>query len=322
MKTVSILTMVMFLFSFMTKETKKHFYPNGKLKDRIEIENGMFNGKFSSWYDNGQKKAEGTFKNNQRFGKWTVYDSLGKLRMTREYENPFTFKTLTSKNGKGENVTIPVKLNYDLKRGKEGYYTYPEIDEKYIADSKRFIRTIASNSSNSFIFDKNKVFDIIQKSMIENKSPKAYMTYDFKKYYNQDSIASILKKEKFEVVAYKISEIWFYDTSWQLSETRIIGLCPVIKDKTSGAEMELFWLYYPELRSILVQDKLIIKDEALISNMEDVFQFKYFNSQISQEFVYEEKEKANSITNEKSELIQMDLLDKEHDLWIALTEKK
>jgi len=326
MKKLIILAVAILLLSFTGNETKKHYYSNGKQKDQVEMENGMFNGSFTSWYYNGKKKAEGTFKNNQRTGKWTDYDSLGNLRMIREYENAFTFKTIFAKNDKGLAVILPEKVNYVLVRNKDGFYEYPELKEKDIVFSRRNWRTIESNSTNSILFENNKVFELIRKSISETKKPVAYTTYDFKNSYNVDSIKNKINEQTFDVVRYKISEVYFFNSSWQLSETRIIGICPVIKDKTSGKESELFWIYYPEFRSILAAEKLTVKDEAFITNLEDVFFFRYFSSSI-----YNEEDKYDIAISELNnrtaikkvaEKTEMDLFDIEHDLWISLTEKK
>ncbi len=326
MKRIAILLLSIFLLSFTTIETKKHYYSNGKLKDQVEINNGMFNGKYTAWYNNGQKKAEGCFKNNQRVGKWTVYDSLGNLRMEREYENNFTFKNIAAKNEKGENISLPEKVNYELKRNKEGYFEYPETEEKHITYSVRNWRTIKNNTSNSLLFEKNKVFEIIRKSINETNNPVAYTTCDFTKFYNADSVKNNINKKNMEVVKYKISEIMFFNSSWQLSETRIIGICPVVKDKTSGNESELFWIYYPEFRGILATEKVTLKGETFLTNLENVFYFRYFNSTI-----YKEENKYDRAISdiyrggqiiEVAEKTEMDMFDAEHDIWISLTEKK
>ena len=78
------------LLSFQTLEIRKQMYDNGQLKYQVEVESGLLNGKYMSWYRNGQKKAEGTFKNNQRIGNWSAYDSLRQIQMVSKDYKPIT----------------------------------------------------------------------------------------------------------------------------------------------------------------------------------------------------------------------------------------
>lgn len=328
MKTVTHLLLTIFLFSFITSQIRKQQYDNGQLKYQADIVNGMLNGKYISWYKNGKKKAEGIFKNNQRIGKWTVYDSLGKIRMTREYSNSFQFSTITSNSGNGESISLPDKMPYKLSRNKNGYYEYPELLEKDIVVSKRLWRTIEPNSENISLFEKNHFFDLIVKNVTETKKLTAFDTEsdEFKKVIPIAKVQNIISKGTIDVVGYKIKEDWFYNSSWQLSETRIIGICPIIKEKSNEKQTDLFWIYYPELRPILASEQLIINGDTLISTLEDIFQFTHFSSSIYKESnVYDRKlsdyRTGNAII-EESQKIEMNLIDLEHDIWINMTAKK
>src|ERR1700722_13407628 len=55
---------------------------------------GMLDNKYESYYYNGKKKAEGEFFDNMRIGKWSVWDSTGKLCIQRVYSNAFDYKTI------------------------------------------------------------------------------------------------------------------------------------------------------------------------------------------------------------------------------------
>ena len=328
MKTITILTITAFLFAFTTTETKKQQYNNGQQKYQISTENGMLNGKYISWYKNGQKKAEGTFKNNQRTQTWTVWDSLGQVRMIRNYENSFQFNIITAKNEKAENISIPEKVFYNLTKNVDGFYEYPKLLEKNVLLSKRIWRTIEPNSSNNILFDNNRLFELILKNIFDTKKLIVYDTSsdEFKKELTVADVKSKIANRTFDIIGYKIKEDWFFDMSLQLSETRIIGLCPVIKDKNNGKQTDLFWIYYPELRGILASKKVALKGEPLISTVEDIFQFRYFFSNIYKESnIYDRKisdyKSGNSIKDE-AERIEMEIIDMEHDIWIGLTKKK
>jgi hypothetical protein len=137
-----------------------------------------------------------------------------------------------------------------------------------------------------------------------------------------NEIENRLKQKTFEIAGYKIKEDWFYNSSWQLSETRIIGICPVIKDK-NGEMIDLFWIYYPELRPIIVTEKVETNVNSLIKNLDDVFYFRDFSSTIYKESnVYDRKiadYKTRNGIKEEADKIEMSILDLEHDIWIKST---
>jgi antitoxin component YwqK of YwqJK toxin-antitoxin module len=114
----------------------------------------MLNGKYVSYYDNGTKKSEGAFKDNQRVGEWLVWDKDGNKRMIRKYDNNYTFETVLAKNGKG--VDAPsAKINYVFKRSSNGAIIDNKITEKDVAVSKRIWRSIENNTNNKILFDNN-----------------------------------------------------------------------------------------------------------------------------------------------------------------------
>ncbi|MFH1039361.1 MAG: hypothetical protein V1789_11920 [PVC group bacterium] len=58
-----------------TRETR---YANGQLKSRIEYFSGDRHGLFAAWFENGQKMAEGEYRNNLPQGRWVFWNSSGK----------------------------------------------------------------------------------------------------------------------------------------------------------------------------------------------------------------------------------------------------
>ncbi|MEA1928335.1 MAG: hypothetical protein U9N73_09005 [Candidatus Auribacterota bacterium] len=53
-------------------------YSNGNLKSKIEYFSGDRNGPFTTWFENGKKMAEGSYKNNIPDGEWRFWDNTGK----------------------------------------------------------------------------------------------------------------------------------------------------------------------------------------------------------------------------------------------------
>ena len=56
---------------------KSYYHSTGKKIDDFNFKNGEFDGLGTGWYDNGQKKKEGTYKDGERVGKWTWYNKIG-----------------------------------------------------------------------------------------------------------------------------------------------------------------------------------------------------------------------------------------------------
>lgn len=92
------------------RKLEKILYPNGKTKMEGNIENGLREGKWISWYENGMiwsetnfdkgvkngpttsyypdgnKRYEGQYKNGKEFGKWIYYDKSGKVNSEKKFE--------------------------------------------------------------------------------------------------------------------------------------------------------------------------------------------------------------------------------------------
>jgi antitoxin component YwqK of YwqJK toxin-antitoxin module len=62
------------------KAGKWKFYDDrGSIFKEQEFENGQPTGKWVEYYQNGIKKAEGSYKGIYKHGKWTYYDAAGKI---------------------------------------------------------------------------------------------------------------------------------------------------------------------------------------------------------------------------------------------------
>jgi hypothetical protein len=142
--------------------------------------------------------------------------------------------------------------------------------------------------------------------------------------YNPDTLKKEFDKKKLNVIGFRLEEMWFYNAAWQMSEERIIGICPMAMDENDGTITEFFRIYFPELRSITATEKVAIKDAAYISNLDDVFWFRYYSASISiyKKISGEGKLPTEALVKDEEGQTDMELLDTEHDLWISLTEKK
>lgn len=83
----------------------KGFYKDYNIKDQLifsaELKKGMMNGSVLLYYGNGNKKIEGSYKNNKKEGIWTYYYENGNVEKILEFTNdePY-FKSFYKQNGK------------------------------------------------------------------------------------------------------------------------------------------------------------------------------------------------------------------------------
>ncbi|MGB3949058.1 MAG: hypothetical protein WBM13_13820 [Bacteroidia bacterium] len=320
--------LVLLFISLLINISNAQVFKTDDFKYEITINDGIVNGKYVSWYPNGVKRSEGSFRDNQRINIWTIWDSLGRVRMVRDYQNLFLYKTLKAENVEGDNNLINVDnifikdTSFDtLKLNEEGYYPFYKLSPKDILVSKRIWRFVDSNfERNHFLFDDNKMFNLIVKNIELNK----LLAYDSDMFVNKIDAKDIKKKLdsiKFNVVSYKIKEDWFFDTVRNISETRIIALCPVIRIKETKIEQDLIWIYYPDFRKILATEKIVVRENnnSAINTLDDIFMFRFFNSRIYK-FDNEIIESNNFLKNNNLDYLTVYLIEKEHDAWLSITE--
>jgi len=72
-----LLLCILFIFSNSSKAQEQNTIVTDNFQSSYTLDNGKIGGPYKSFYDNGQKKAEGQFENNYRTGKWIVWDSTG-----------------------------------------------------------------------------------------------------------------------------------------------------------------------------------------------------------------------------------------------------
>ncbi len=60
-------------------------YGNGKIKFKVELEDGLPNGKYRAYHKNGELKIKGRFKNGKKYKTWKAYDSNGNLLEKKKF---------------------------------------------------------------------------------------------------------------------------------------------------------------------------------------------------------------------------------------------
>ena len=68
------------LFSFNSYgETKTDYYENGQIKLEGNYKDNKRDGKWTYWYENGQIEQEGNYKDHKQDGKWTWWHENGQI---------------------------------------------------------------------------------------------------------------------------------------------------------------------------------------------------------------------------------------------------
>jgi gliding motility associated protien GldN len=130
-----------------------------------------------------------------------------------------------------------------------------------------------------------------------------------------------------QVVRWIVKEEIFFDKKRSVMDTRIIGLCPVVEDYEDpltgivADEKELFWIYYPDFRDILLNTKVsnFTKNNAQERSFLGVFEKRMFASRI----IMESNIMNRSISDYmigldallESERITEEIFNIEHDMW-------
>ncbi len=235
-----------------------------------ETKEGRFHGKYICYYKNGTKCLKGNFENNCKVGKWTVWSRSGKVLVKRNYKNLFRFEQTKPKLPKNKVIDSLYNLTYN----KQNFIEYSFVKSNAVAFDDYVWRNIAI-ANNPSIFEQNRLFDLLS-NKIQSKELATYIDDNF-----EDKTTTKIDPSKFELMSFAIKEVFFFDTDRLTTESTILGLAPVVLDKESGNTLLLYWVYYPEIRAALAQEKLT--DENLptkIKTLDDLFFYRHFSSQI------------------------------------------
>jgi hypothetical protein len=301
------------------KEVQISYY--GGIKAIYECKNEMFHGKYQSYYKNGQKCATGNFEYNSRVGEWSVWDSNGNLRVKRVYKSPFVYNTTFPKAPSTPLVKLLNVPPYQPTRNKEGFMKDHFIHEKMVFFEQMNWIYVPNNSLNSLWIENT--FHLIHPKVLKNEV-QPYSDYAFDEKMPLDS----LTKDSLDIIGFKIKEVFFFDTDRFLSEKRMISVAPVVINNRTKDTIDLYWLYYPDIRPILAQKSFKPKSTVKnIQNLDDILFFRYFSSYILESSVPLIKEKIPSDLSKNaleanSDKIKISNLEVEHMYWITFSRNK
>lgn len=203
------------------------------------------------------------------------------------------------------------------------------------------------------IQDRKSLFDVIKQGILEDGSITAYdpgpigMDDEFTKPMLPNEVKALLTKidtttteniytgvmdtvitpteiTSEKVKKYLIKEDWVFDRQRSVMDIRIIGLCPMRQvigdDGEARGFSKMFWLYFPELRYVLVNwDVYNRENDAERRSFDHIFWTREFNSTITKVSNVYDRNIAQYKTGIdallQGEEIKADLFDFEHDLW-------
>jgi len=292
--------LVFIVFAFVSTaffaQSKKHLFENKEIKIEYHTKNGLMDGKYVSHYPNGQKKAEGHFKDNLRVGKWDVWDSTGKIHV--------------------EHI---VKID-SIARNSNGYFNYTFLKEEDVVVEKRVWRN-AYKETNPLLFTNKSLFDTLF-ALIQKDSLVVFRDEQFETTRSKEDIKEHFS-DKYEIVSYRIKEDWFFDKKINNATTRPLGIYPILRPKDSENEENIgfAWIYFPQVRKVLASQKLGDKHYPTLTNLDDVFWYRHFTSQVYKETnVYDRSIASYAKTPEaaalEAERVEMDIIELEHLVWL------
>jgi antitoxin component YwqK of YwqJK toxin-antitoxin module len=318
-----ILPVALFICAAFVGPDGKNHFEGKRFKADFNMKQGMLNGKYVSYYSNGVKRAEGQFQNNMRAGLWSVWDSTGKLLTKREYKNGFECKILYPEVSVKGNLQ-PV---YTLTRNGAGLYSYFNFQQKDVVVSKRIWREAMKDDESSF-FGNDDLYHALVDSIVKGKiSIYDPSSDELTLKISGDALKKIMDTTGKEIIGFKIKEDWFYDNRRNISEKRIISICPVVCKKNLPADndddfsFDMGWFYFPALRNTMnVLDLYAGNYPSTLKTVDDIFFFRYFPSTICKESnvknqLISDYAKGSAIQLE-DERIEVELIEMEHDLWV------
>jgi gliding motility associated protien GldN len=130
-----------------------------------------------------------------------------------------------------------------------------------------------------------------------------------------------------KVIAYRVKEDWFFDKQRSVMDVRIIGIAPLVYAldekgdiRPGNLKLPLFWVYYPEARTMLAHAETFNREnDAERKSFDDIFQKRMFASYITKEAnVYDRRiedylQGVHALL--EAERIKNDITNFEHDMW-------
>jgi hypothetical protein len=251
--------------------------------------------------------VQGTMENNYRSGNWKIFDTIdsNKVLIERLYQSPFRFKQITPKIDENP-FTKFIHDNFldEQVRDSSSCLTYEYINKEDLVFSQRLFRKILLEGNSQLKHEK------VYQSLLENSSTGKIHLYGDNRFSTLlDSFPDLSKEDSF--IGFKIKEDFIFDKKRMVSESRILGISPIIVSKLTNQEKETPWFYFPEIRPLLAEIKI---ESDLGTHLDDLFVKRHFYGKIYEITDLYQRE-TESVS---SEIYHDDIVSllAEHDLWL------
>ncbi|MPL95786.1 hypothetical protein SDC9_41958 [bioreactor metagenome] len=322
MKTMRLLLAVFIISaaSLTASAQQSKQYSDSQYSVQYHVRNGLLNGKYVSFYSNGNKRAEGNFSDNNRTGKWIVYDSTGQKQVVRNYKSLFSYKRVFPKpyhKGPAKLLSEPV---YEVQKNSDGSNKYFHLERRHVALSNRSWLFIDAEK-NKLYFSADTLMSCL-KTALQKDSATVYSNKDdeFRIPLTNTEALKMLN-ESARIAGFMIKQDEIFDNQRFLTESRIIGLCPLVKDN-NGQYKALFWIYMPQFNKSIAQVKMQqSKLPRDIQTLEDVFFYRYFQaswvfSSSPYDRTFEGKLLLIDDNARYTDRFIIDQIETEHDCWV------
>ena len=128
------------------------------------------------------------------------------------------------------------------------------------------------------------------------------------------------------VTKFRIKEDWIFDRNVGKMVVHIIALAPMIdkysEDGTFRGSQAMFWLYYPEVRSLLAQYEVFNPDNDVYRmTWDEFFEGRFFSSKIIKvsnpfDATFENLGATKMEALYEGQRVNENLFNKEHDMWV------
>ncbi len=127
-----------------------------------------------------------------------------------------------------------------------------------------------------------------------------------------------------DIVAYDIKTVWYFDKKRSEMKPRILGIAPVIEDKSTSppTRLQVCWIYFPDARlSLATHEAFNMNNNTQRRSFDQLFHLRMFNSMVyKEENVYDRRiseYKVNSAMDQllEGQAIKEELRAFEMDLW-------
>jgi gliding motility associated protien GldN len=172
----------------------------------------------------------------------------------------------------------------DVREKMNKHFAYPE---------KPFIKTLLDAATNGDLSVYSAMDDKFTYKLADGEAKNIGVTIDTIIVVDPITLKETEKIVRNElnwsdVKRFRVKEVWYMDEETATMKVRILGIAPLVEVRDANDnfryEQPLFWVYYPELRTILNNQEVFNPfNDANPMSWDDVFEMRYFSSHVYKE---------------------------------------